>query len=331
MTEQAQAVTRKKQTEKQATRDGFGQGLLAAAEKNPQVVAVSADLTGSMRIREFAKKYPERHIQVGVAEQSLIGTAAGLALGGKKPFAASFAAFSPGRTFDQIRVSIAYSHFNVVVVGGHAGLATGPDGASHQMLEDIAMMRALPKMMVVQPCDAVQARLATLALAAQTGPAYLRLTRPKVKNVTSPDQDFQIGQAQVLKSGKDLAVIASGIVVQQALEAAKQLETEGISVRVINLHTIKPIDEHTIIEAVKQTQAVLTVEDHQIQGGMGSAAAEVIAGQLGQRIMQAKPFKTMGVKDSFGESGSHQQLYHKYGLDAAAIKQAGLRLMKQSK
>ncbi len=304
---------------KQATRDGFGQGLLAAAAENKQVVGLCADLTGSLRMREFEKKYPQRFVQVGVAEQSLIGTAAGLALGGKIPFAASFAAFSPGRTYDQIRVSIAYSNLQVIIVGGHSGLATGPDGASHQMLEDIAMMRALPNMAVVQPCDAEQARQATLALAKHNGPAYLRLSRPKVKTVTKSNGELIIGKAQTLKQGVDVSLIASGIVLQETLKAANKLTEQGLSVRVINMHTIKPIDKAKIINAFNETQAVLTVEDHQVNGGLGSAVAEVVSQEMGRQIKQPKPFKIIGVEDKFSESGTHKELYQKYGLDAAAI------------
>ncbi|MBD3250743.1 MAG: hypothetical protein GF381_04220, partial [Candidatus Pacebacteria bacterium] len=258
-----------------ATRDGFGQAMLELGKTRSDIVALSADLTGSVRLNQFADKYPERFIQVGVAEQNLIGVAAGLALGGKTAFAASFAAFSPGRTFDQIRVSVAYSNLPVIIVGAHAGLATGPDGATHQMMEDLAMMRALPRMVVIQPCDAQQAYQATLALAKLKQPAYLRLSRPKVETITKPSNSFEIGKAQILKQGVDLTIIASGITVQIAWEAVNKLTSQGLSVRLINVHTLKPLDEQKIIDAAKETKAIITIEDHQVIGGLGSSVAQV--------------------------------------------------------
>ncbi len=301
-----------------ATRDGFGLGLIRAAEKDPNIVALCADLDGSLRLRNFAKKFPQRFIQVGVAEQNLVGVAAGLALTGKKPFIASFASFMPGRTYEQIRHSIAYSNLNVTIVGGHAGLATGPDGATHQMLEDIAMMRAMPNMTVVQPCNAEQAAQATQALAEYNGPAYLRLSRPKIKGINAP-KNFEIGQAQILKQGLDITLIASGIVVKEALEAAQELAQQGISARVINLHTIKPLDQQKIFNAYQETKAIVTIEDHQIAGGVGSAVSEVIASELGRSLKQAKPVIRIGVEDQFGESGKKEKLYEKYGLTKEKI------------
>lgn len=311
-----------------ATRDGFGQGLLEAAEANPQIVGLCADLTASMRMTDFEKEFPARFIQVGVAEQNLIGTAAGLALGGKIPFAASFAAFSPGRTFDQIRVSVAYSNLNVKIVGGHAGLATGPDGASHQMLEDIAMMRALPNMAVIQPCDAQQARQAVHALAAHPGPAYLRLSRPKVKTITKESSDFQIGKAQTLKQGVDITIITSGITTQLAWEAVNQLSKNGLSARLLNMHTIKPLDTQKMIDAANETKGIITIEDHQVSGGLGTAVAEALqAAFVAKQIKKMVPLKIIGVEDSFGESGEWQELYEKYGLTTNRVVEAARELL----
>lgn len=311
-------MTDNKMTQAAATRDGFGQGLVQAAAANENIVGVCADLTGSMRMSEFEDKYPDRFIQVGVAEQNLIGTAAGLALGGKIPFAASFAAFSPGRSFDQIRVSVAYSNLNVKIVGGHTGLVTGPDGATHQALEDIAMMRSLPNMKVIEPCDAEQARQAVLALVEDEGPAYLRLSRPKLPIITR-NGSFSIGRAQLLKQGVDAAIIACGHMVHEALAAANLLLKKDVSVRVINMHTIKPLDKKMIIKAANETGVIITAEDHQIHGGLGSAVAEVLAQEQGRGIENAPRFKMIAVQDTFGESGSPEKLLKKYGLDAAAI------------
>lgn len=302
-----------------ATRDGFGQGLVEAAKQNRQIIGVCADLTGSLRMTEFENQFPDRFVQVGVAEQNLIGVAAGLALRGKIPFAASFAAFSPGRSFDQIRVSVAYSNLNVIIVGGHAGIATGPDGATHQMLSDIAMMRALPNMTVVQPCDAQQARQAVHALANQTGPAYLRLSRPKTAVVSKPSMEFNIGQAQILRQGVDLTLMASGLTVHTAFEISHILSQKNISVRLINFHTLKPIDKPKIIHAANETGVILTIEDHQINGGLGSAVAEVLAEEQGRAINHIVKFKRIGINNQFGESGGYTQLYQKFGLSTDNI------------
>ncbi|MEA2056316.1 MAG: transketolase C-terminal domain-containing protein [Patescibacteria group bacterium] len=320
-----------KQTNLAATRDGFGQGLIEAAERNSRVVVLCADLTNSMRMDKFAGKYAERFIQCGVAEQNMIGVAAGLALGRKIPFAASFAAFSPGRTYDQIRTTIAYSDLNVIVVGGHAGLATGEDGATNQMLEDVSMMRALPNMLVVQPCDAHQARLATLALVEHSGPAYLRLSRPKVENISQKSK-FKLGQAQILKEGSDVTIFASGIVVQEALSAALSLEKDDVSVRVINLHTIKPLDEESILEAALETKLLISVEDHQVNGGLGGAISEVLHKlHLHKKIKSIPLFKIVGVEDQFGKSGNWKKLYEKYGLSAKQLSKTVKNIYKKRK
>jgi len=296
-----------------STRDGFGLGLVAAAEKNSQVVGLCADLTESIRMNAFAQKFPERFIQVGVAEQNLVGVAAGLALGGKIPFAGSYAVFSPGRSWDQLRVSVCYSNLNVKIVGGHAGLSVGPDGATHQALEDIAITRVLPNLTVVVPCDKEEARRATLALAEQVGPCYLRLGRDKVSEITTAATPFMLGKANTLRSGSDATIIACGLMVQEALKAADQLAQEGVRVRVINMHTIKPLDVETVIAAAKETKYIVTAEEHQIAGGLGSAVAEVVAEH------SPVPVIRVGVQDSFGESGTTSELLTKYGLTSAHI------------
>lgn len=312
-----------------ATRDGFGQGLLAAARRNQQIFGLCADLTGSMRLTEFEQEFPDRFVQVGVAEQNLIGVAAGLALAGKIPFAASFAVFSPGRSWDQIRVSVAYAKLNVKVIGGHAGLITGADGASHQALEDIAIMRSLPNFKVIEPADAAQAYQAVQTLANDHGPAYLRLTRPKLPIITDPQKKFTIGQAQILNPGTDAAIIACGAMTHQALQAAQILQQKhNLQARVINMATIKPIDRRTILAAAEQTSAIVTVEDHQIYGGLGSAVAEVLSQELGAVIDKSFKFKIMGIKDQFGESGSPDDLQKKYGLTAQDIVKTMLTLLE---
>lgn len=302
------------QTKKLATRDGFGQGLVEVAQANDQIVGLCADLTESTRMDDFAQAFPERFIQVGVAEQNLAGLAAGFALAGKIPFAASYACFHPANSWGVIRTSIAYSNLNVKIIGGHGGLVTGPDGATHQALEDIALMRVLPNFTVVVPCDAEEARKATHAIAAHTGPVYLRTNKFDQDAITTSDTPFILGKALTLHEGTDITLISCGSVVGQVLEAAHELQNRNISVRVLNMHTIKPLDTEAILKALEETTAIITVEDHQAIGGLGSAVAEVLA--------QAKthvPFKIMGVADSFGESGTAAELLKKYGLTASHI------------
>lgn len=291
-----------------STREGFGAGLIAAAENDPRVIGLCADLTESLKMDAFAEKFPERFIQVGVAEQNLVGTAAGLALAGKIPFAASYAVFSPGRSWDQLRVSVCYSNLNVKIIGGHAGLTTGADGATHQALEDIAITRVLPNLVVVVPADKLQAYQATQAIAQHVGPVYLRLGREKVPNVIPAHWPFKIGKAQVLQTGRDVSIVACGLMVSQALEAAKILAKKSLSVRVINLHTIKPLDTETLLAAAKETKLIITAEEHQVYGGMGSAVAELLAERYPVPVIK------FGMNDSFGESGSAQDLLQKYGL-----------------
>lgn len=299
-----------------ATRDGFGEALLALGEQDERVVALTGDLAESTRVLPFAKKFPERFVECGVAEQNMMGVAAGLALAGKVPFAASYATFSPGRNWDQLRVSVCYSNANVKVVGAHTGVSVGPDGATHQALEDIALTRVLPNLTVIQPIDSVEAAKATTAIAQIDTPAYLRLTREKSPLVTTTESPFAIGKANILKEGKDVAIIGCGPVLYNGIRAALELEEEGLSVMVINCHTIKPIDSETIIWAAKLCRAVVTVEEHQVNGGLGSAVSEVLATNF------PTPVEMIGMPDSFSQSGSPEQLFDKYGMSAASIKQA---------
>ncbi len=298
------------------TRNGFGEALLQLGEHHKDVVALTGDLAESTRVLEFAKKYPERFVECGVAEQNMMGVAAGLALAGKTPFVASYATFSPGRSWDQLRVSVAYSKANVKVAGHHTGLSVGPDGATHQALEDIAIVRTIPNMTLVVPCDTIEARKTTLALGGTAGPAYFRLGREKTAVITTEETPFTVGKATVFREGKDVAVIGSGPILYSGLLAAEELEKEGISVLVINNHTIKPIDSETIVWAAKLTGAVVTLEEHQVMGGAGSAVAEVLAKQY------PVPIEMVGMQDSFGESGNPEELIRKYGMDKDAIKTA---------
>ncbi len=294
--------------EQKPSRDGFGEGLVIAAEADDNVVGLCADLTESTRIQAFAEKFPERFIEIGVAEQNLATTAAGMALGGKIPFISSYATFSPGRNWEQIRTTICYNDVPVKIIGSHAGVSVGPDGATHQALEDMAMMRALPNMVVICPADWIEAKKATIAIAKNGKPSYMRLSREKVPTVTTEDTPFEIGKAQVYKEGKDATIIACGQMVYYALLASHELEKHKISVRVINCHTIKPIDKKTILLAAEETGAIVTVEEHQITGGLGGAVAEVISQDF------PVPLKIIGVEDHFGESGEPNELLEKFGL-----------------
>lgn len=302
-----------------AIRDGFGAGLLELGAKNPAIVAVSADVSESTRVLPFAQKYPTRFFEVGVAEQNMAGVGAGLAAVGKIPFIASYAAFSPGRNWDQIRVSIAYSKLPVKIVGGHAGLLTGADGATHQALEDVALMRALPNMTVLVPCDAAEARLATLAAAAHPGPVYIRTARGLTPQIISGNK-FAIGKAQVVRRGRDLTIIACGPILYEALLAAKKLAKRDIEVEVINCPTIKPLDAKTILTSAAKTGRVITAEEHQIHGGLFSAVAELLSQKL------PTPILPVAVADTFGESGRPADLITKYHLRAADILLAAKKL-----
>ena len=310
--------------ELKATRDGYGEGLVIAGEKNPNVVVLCADVTESTRSQDFAQKFPERFFEVGVAEQNMAAIAAGLGISGKIPFISSYAVFSPGRNWEQIRTAICYNNSNVKIAGGHAGIATGPDGATHQALEDIALMRVLPNMKVIVPCDAIETKKATLAAAEILGPVYLRFSREKTPVFTTEETLFEIGKAEIFWESQKpkAAIISCGPVLYNALIAAKELKEEGIGVIVVNNHTIKPMDEERIIEFARRTGAVVTIEDHQIAGGMGSAVAEVLAKNY------PVPIEFVGIKDVFGESGSPAELMGKYGLGVNNIKSAVEKLLK---
>ena len=302
--------------EQEPTRSGYGAGVLELGTENDNVVVLTADLRDSTKVADFAKKFPERFIEVGVAEQNMMGIAAGLALSGKVPFVSSYATFSPGRSWDQLRVSVCYSQANVKVIGCHTGVSVGPDGATHQALEDIAITRVLPNVTVVVPCDALQAHQATLALGRMVGPGYLRLTREKTPVMTSLETPFQISKAQIFRNGVDVCIIGSGPVLYNGMLAAFELEKEGVSVMVVNNHTIKPIDVETIVAAAQRCGAVVTLEEHQTMGGAGSAVCEVLAQHC------PVPVEMVGVKDHFGESGEPEELIEKYGMGVAAIKDA---------
>jgi transketolase len=296
-------------TGKKDTRSGFGQGLLELGRNNPAVVALCADLTGSLKMDAFEKEFPERFFQVGIAEANMIGIAAGLTIGGKIPFTGTFANFSTARVFDQIRQSVCYSGKNVKICASHAGLTLGEDGATHQSLEDIGMMRMLPGMTVVVPCDYNQTRLATLAVADLEGPVYLRFGRPKWDIFTpAEDPSFKIGKAQVLVEGTDVTLIACGHMVWISLQAAAKLKEEGISVEVINMHTIKPLDEEAVLKSAQKTGRVVTAEEHNRHGGLGDAVAQVLGTNL------PTPLAVVAVNDTFGESGQPEELLEKYGL-----------------
>lgn len=303
------------------TRSGFGAGLSELGQKNENVVGLCADLTGSLKMGDFAKAHPERFFQVGIAEANMMGIAAGMTIGGKIPFTGTFANFSTGRVYDQIRQSIAYSGKNVKICASHAGLTLGEDGATHQILEDIGLMRMLPGMVVINPCDFNQTKAATLAIADYDGPVYLRFGRPKVANFTNPDAKFEIGKAVKLIEGTDVSIFATGHLVWEAVQAAEALAEEGISAEVINIHTIKPIDAEAILASVSKTGCVVTAEEHNKYGGLGDAVAQVLATNA------PAPQEFVAVNDSFGESGKPADLLAKYGLDAEHVKKAAKKVM----
>jgi transketolase len=308
-------------TGKKDTRSGFGDGILEAARKNENVVALTADLAGSLKLHPFIKEFPQRFIQVGIAEANMMGIAAGLTIGGKIPYATTFANFATGRVYDQIRQSIAYSGKNVKICASHAGVTLGEDGATHQILEDIGMMKMLPGMTVIVPCDYNQTRLATIAIADYAGPVYLRFGRPSWPIFTNPDEPFVIGKAQKFSEGTDVSIFACGHLVWNAIQAGAALEERSISVEVINIHTVKPIDEEAIINSIRKTKCAVTAEEHNIYGGMGDAVAQVAAKH------SPVPIEYIGTKDTFGESGTPIELMKKYGLDVPDIIAAAEKVM----
>ena len=295
------------------TRSGFGAGLTQLGKSNPNVVALCADLTGSLKMNDFKANHPERFFQIGVAEANMIGIAAGMTIGGKIPFTGTFANFSTSRVYDQIRQSVAYSEKNVKICASHAGVTLGEDGATHQVLEDIGMMKMLPNMVVINPCDYNQTKAATIAIADYEGPVYLRFGRPKVPNFTPENQAFEIGKAISMQEGTDITIVATGHLVWEALEAAKTLANDGIAAEIINIHTIKPLDEKAILTSVSKTKCIVTAEEHMLNGGLGDSIAQLLSKN------NPTPLEMVGVNDSFGESGPPMKLLEKYGLDAKAI------------
>ncbi|MFM2206694.1 MAG: hypothetical protein RL213_669 [Bacteroidota bacterium] len=312
-------------TEKKDTRSGFGAGLLELGRSNPDVVALCADLTGSLKMDAFEKEFPERFFQIGIAEANMIGIAAGMTVGGKIPFTGTFANFSTGRVYDQIRQSVAYSGKNVKICASHAGITLGEDGATHQILEDIGMMRMLPGMTVINPCDFNQTKAATIAIAAHDGPVYLRFGRPTVPNFTPADRPFEIGKALLLQEGSDVSIFATGHLVWKAIEACEKLEAKGISAEIINIHTIKPLDVQAVLHSVRKTGCAVTAEEHQLWGGLGEAVAHALVAEY------PAPQEFVAVMDSFGESGTPDQLMKKYGLEADNIVSAAERAISRKK
>ena len=307
------------------TRSGFGEGLLLAGREDKNVLALTADLKGSLKMGAFAKEFPERFIQCGIAEANMVGVAAGLALTGKVPFIGSFAEFVTGRVYDQLRQEVAYSHTNVKIASSHAGITLGEDGATHQTMEDVALMRALPGMTVIVPCDYNQTKNATIAAAKMEGPVYLRFGRPSVPNFTGSDEPFEIGNIYNLNEGKDVTIVACGHLVWEALQAAEALEAEGISAEVLNVATIKPLDEKTLLDSVKKTGAVVVAEEHNMAGGLGEAISGVLAAQCPTHI------EFINGGDRFGQSGTPAELLKAYGMDAAHLAEAAKRAIAAKK
>lgn len=310
---------------RKATRDGFGEGILLLGEKNKDVVVLCSDLTESVKVDKFRDKYPERFFEMGVSEQDMMCQAAGLSLTGKIPFACAFGIFAAYRPCDQVRTTIAYSNLNVKIGAGHTGLTVGQDGATHQCLEDIAIMRSFPNMRVVVPCDAMETKKAVLAAAAIQGPVYLRFGREPTANITGESSPFEIGKINILKEGKDVLIVACGILVAEALAASQILEAEGISAAVANCHTIKPLDEKSLVALARKCGCVVTAEEHQISGGLGSAVCETLSG------VEPVPVERVGVRDAFGQSGKAEELLIHYGLKASDIAAASKRAIARKK
>ena len=311
--------------ELKSTREGYGEGLVELGEKNKDVVVLCADLADSTKASMFRKKFPDRYIAMGIAEADMISTAAGLAIAGKIPFASSFSVFAVGRTWDQIRIDLSYSNLNVKIGGSHSGISVGPDGPTHQSLEDIALTRVMPNMKVIVPCDVHETRKATIAAAGIKGPVYIRFGRAEVPVITEKDSRFEFGKGVVLKKGKDVTIIACGLMVYEALKAAEILEKKGISAKVINMHTVKPIDRDMIFESAGETGAIVTAEEHQVAGGLGSAVSEVLVS--GYPV----PVEMVGMKDCYGSSGEPEELLKKFRLKDADIAQAAVAVMKRKK
>lgn len=307
------------------TRSGFGEGLMELGRTNTDVVALCADLTGSLKMDAFAKEFPERFFQTGIAEANMIGMAAGLATGGKIPFTGTFANFSTGRVYDQIRQSVAYSQKNVKICASHAGITLGEDGATHQIMEDIGLMKMLPGMVVINPCDFNQTRAATIAIAAHEGPVYLRFGRPKVPNFTAADQVFEIGRAWLMNPGSDVSIFATGHLVWKAVQACRILEEKGISAELINIHTIKPLDVDAVLTSVRKTGCAVSAEEHLRNGGLGDSIAQVLS------LHAPSPLEMVAVDDRFGESGTPDELMVKYGLDTPDIVNAALKAVNRKK
>ncbi|PWJ54503.1 transketolase [Dyadobacter jejuensis] len=308
-------------TEKKDTRSGFGAGMHELGKSNPNVVALCADLVGSLKLGPFIQENPDRFIQCGISEANMIGMSAGLTIGGKIPFATTFANFATGRVYDQIRQSVAYSGKNVKICASHAGLTLGEDGATHQILEDIGMMKMLPGMTVINPCDYNQTKAATIAIADYEGPVYLRFGRPVIPVFTDADQKFEIGKAWMVNEGTDVTIVATGHMVWEAIQAGETLAAEGISAEIINIHTIKPLDEEAILKSIAKTRCIVSAEEHNRIGGLGDSVAQVIVKN------DLVPQEYIAVDDSFGESGTPAQLLEKYGLSAAAIVAAAKKVM----
>lgn len=305
------------------TRSGFGDGMLELGRSNPNVVALCADLTGSLKLNAFQKEFPERFFQAGIAEANMMGVAAGLTIGGKIPYATTFANFATGRVYDQIRQSIAYSGKNVKICASHAGVTLGEDGATHQILEDIGLMKMLPGMTVINPCDYNQTKAATIAISEHDGPVYLRFGRPKWPIFTPADQKFEIGKAWQITEGYDVSIFATGHLVWKAIEAGKKLQEKGISAEIINIHTIKPLDEEAILASASKTGCVVTAEEHQFNGGLGDSIAQLLA------LKMPTPMEYVAVNDKFGESGTPDELMAKYGIDTTDVVAAVERVLKR--
>lgn len=305
------------------TRSGFGSGLAQLGRTNPSIVALCADLIGSLKMDEFIKENPERFFQVGIAEANMIGIAAGLTIGGKIPFTGTFANFSTGRVYDQIRQSIAYSNKNVKICASHAGLTLGEDGATHQILEDIGLMKMLPGMIVINPCDYNQTKAATIAIAEHKGPVYLRFGRPSVPNFTPINQTFEIGKGLLLQEGSDVTIVATGHLVWEALEATKLLQEQNISAEVLNIHTIKPLDDDIILKSIAKTKCIVTAEEHNYLGGLGESVSRILS------LNNPTPQEFVATKDTFGESGTPAELMEKYGLNKDAIVAAAQKVIQK--